>query len=291
MDEQMANKTFAVSGATSGIGLAVAEALARLGAHVIGIGRSAQRCREAEQRLRTLYPGPNIVYLTGDLALQSQVRRLAAEMRNALAERGADCLDGLVNNASTFTYWLALTEEGFETQWAVNHLAPFVLTHELLPLLQSAPAARIVTVSSASHRGARMNWQDIQLRRHYNGLSAYGQSKLANVLFTLELNRRLGEEGRARAFAADPGLVQTDIGLKGMPVWVRWIWKLRRAGGVSPQQAARGIVFLLTDPAIQQTTAIYWKNGLPVQADPRALDAHAAGRLWTLSAQMCAINL
>lgn len=290
MDASLSTKTFVLTGATSGIGLAAAEILARAGAGVIGVGRSPERCQAAEKHLRQINPGAQISYLVSDLALQSQVRSLASQVAETLAARGQQGLDGLINNAGTFTFWLALTPEGFETQWAVNYLAPFLLTHELLPLLQAAPSARVVTVSSGSHYSARLNWNDIQLRRHYNGLRAYEQTKLANVLFTAELNRRLGAASSVRAFAADPGLVKTDIGLKGNPPLVRWIWSTRRSGGVPPEESARWVVFLATEPSIQSSPAIYWKQGAPKPASRHALDVESAHRLWDLSERMCGIT-
>lgn len=290
MDTEVSNQTIVITGATSGIGLAAAELLARQGAFVIGVGRSPERCRAAEKRLGTLHPQGKAAYVVADLALQSQVRAAAAGIGEVLAAHGKTCLDGLLNNAGTFTYWLALTAEGFETQWAVNHLAPFLLTHELLPLLQAAPAARVVTVSSGSHYSGHLNWQDLQLRRHYNGLRAYDQSKLANVLFTLELNRRLGTEAPVRAVAADPGLVKTDIGLKGTPGLVGWIWERRRSAGISAEESARGIVRLFSEPGIQASSPIYWKHGAPQAPSRRALDEAAARRLWAISEQMCGLN-
>jgi len=290
MNENFSGKTYVVTGATSGIGLAIAGELVRLGASVMGVGRSKERCSAAEQRLLAIDPQARVEYLCADLSLQSQVRWLASCIREALASQGVDHLDGLVNNAGTFTYWQILSLEGFETQWAVNHLAPFLLTNELLPLLKAAPAAKIVTVSSDSHYNARLDWNDIQLRRHYNGLRAYEQTKLANVLFTLELNRRLGAGSTLRAFAADPGLVKTDIGFKGGSGVARWVWKLRREGGVAPEKSARGIVALLDEAVTQNSTAIYWKDGKPKQPGPRAVDVRSAGRLWALSEQMCMIN-
>ena len=291
MENDLSGKTYVITGATSGIGLATAEALTRLGASIIGIGRSPARCVEAENHLRSLRSGADPVVLVCDLALQAQVRQLAEYIRDLLAAREKTGLDGLVNNAGTFTYWLAFTPEGFETQWAVNHLAPFLLTHELLPLLCTAPSARVVTVSSASHYNTRLRWDDLQLRRRYNGLLAYNQSKLANVLFTLELNRRLGPGSSVRAFAADPGLVKTEIGFKGTPGIVRWVWGLRRSGGDDPREAARGIVYLLTEPAIQDSGEIYWKASQPRQASPYALDAESAGLLWSISEQMCRMEM
>lgn len=288
METTLDGKTYVISGATSGIGLSMAEQLAEKGAAVIGIGRSVERCCETERRLRSAYPGAEIDYLVADLSLQSEVRKAAAAVRAVLSQRGKTALDGLVNNAGTFTYWLALTSEGFETQWAVNHLAAFLLTRELLPLLDAAPSARVVTVSSGSHYTAKMKWDDIQLRRGYNGLRAYEQTKLANVLFTSELNRRLGAKLNVRAYAADPGLVKTDIGLKGTPAVVRWIWGLRRSGGISAAESARGIVYLLTDPAVMDSSSLYWKHGTPKAPSRYSQDREAARRLWEISEAMCA---
>jgi len=289
MVSSLGGKVIVVTGATSGIGMAAAEELTRQGAEVIGVGRSAQRCQAAEQRLRDLNPVGRATYCVADLTRQGEVRKLAETVRGMATAAGRPALDGLVNNAGAFTYWLALTCEGFETQWAVNHLAPFLLTLELLPLLEAAPSARIVTVSSGSHRHTNLNWADIQFRRRYSGLRAYNQTKLANVLFTVELNRRLGSGSHVRAFAADPGLVKTDIGCKGTPGLVQWIWERRRAGGISPAEAARGIVFLLSEPSIQDSRQAYWKHGRSTSPSRQALDAAAAQRLWAVSAQMCGV--
>lgn len=283
-------KEYIVTGATSGIGLAAAEQLAGLGMSVIGVGRSASRCTEVEQRLRKTYPAVNIRYLVADLSLQSQVRALAAQIREELASRNVAALDGLVNNAGTFTYWMTLTLEGFEMQWAVNHMAPFLLTHELLPLLQKSLLARVVTVSSGSHYHTRLNWDDLQLRRHYNGLLAYKQTKLCNVLFTAELNRRLGKGSTVRTFAADPGLVRTDIGLKGNPPLIRWIWARRASAGIPAEESAKGVVFLATEETIQDSQEIYWLHGKPKAPSAYALNADIANHLWEVSAQMCGIT-
>jgi NAD(P)-dependent dehydrogenase (short-subunit alcohol dehydrogenase family) len=290
MEQSLSGKTVVVTGATSGIGLATADLLASQGAYVIGVGRSVERCQQVERRLATAHPGGSVAYCVADLSLQSQVRELASQIRGKVNSNGATSLDGLVNNAGTFTYRLTLTAEGFEMQWAVNHLGAFLLTHELLPLLQAAPLARVVTVSSMSHYLGRMHWDDIQLRRRYNGLRAYRQTKLANVLFTLELNRRMGAQSNLRAFAADPGLVNTDIGAKGNPGFVGRIWKWRAASGVSPEESARGLAYLVSEPSIQDAPEIYWKHGAPKTPGKHALDGVSARRLWALSEQMCGIR-
>ena len=291
MEMDLSNKTFVVTGASSGIGQATAEMLLRQGAFVIGIGRSEEHCREAEKRIRRTSPDAQVHYIVADLSIQREVHQLADRVEQILGSQGQPFLDGLVNNAGTFTYWLTLTPEGIETQWAVNHLAPFLLTRQLLPLLQAAPLGRVVNISSDSHYSARLDWNDLQLRRHYNGLLAYGNTKLANILFTHEFNRRLGPQSMVRAFAADPGLVQTDIGLKGTPSIARWVWKIRRSGGISPEEAAKGVVFLLTEPSIQNAPDLYWKQCRPKKASRNALDGAAAARLWALSEQMCGIQV
>ncbi len=283
------SKTIVVSGATSGIGLACAEMLVQAGASVLGIGRSAQRCAAAEQRLQQLAQAQPVKYFTADLGLQSDVRRVADEIAAWLAQHGGK-LDGLVNNAGTFTFWLTFTPEGIETQWAVNHLAPFLLTHQLLPLLQAAPMARVVTVSSNSHYGARIRWSDPQLRRGYNGLRAYGVTKLANVLFSQSFNQHYARSCNVRAFAADPGLVRTDIGIKGTPALVNWFWKLRSAGGTSPQVPARNIVYLLGEASIQNSPDVYWKDCQPKRPSTAARDTASAQRLWELSETLCGLQ-
>lgn len=290
MEKDCSNKTYVVTGATSGIGLAAAEALVVAGATVIGVGRSAERCRGAEKHLNGLKANGRALYFTANLGVQEEVNRLAEKIAAQQAGQGQLWLDGLVNNAGIFTYWLTLTPDGIETQWAVNHLAAFLLTQRLLPLLRAAPTARVVTVSSASHYGARLDWNDVMLRRHYNCLRAYGNTKLANILFTLELNRRLAGCPNLRAFAADPGLVKTDMGLKGTPSMAGWVWKLRRSGGTAPEIPARSILYLLAEPSIQDSPHVYWKEGRPKQPSRHALDTQAAARLWALSEQMCGLH-
>ncbi len=291
METATSQRTFVITGATSGIGLAAARQLLEAGHSVIGIGRSAERCQQQEEELRQAAGAEACLkMLCGDLSLQSEVLRLAVEIRSVLAAWNLDHLDGLINNAATVPFWQTLTSEGFDMQWAVNHLAPFLLTFELLPLLRAAPAGRIVTVSSGSHYNTKLNWDDIQLRRHYNPLRAYNQTKLANVLFTLELDRRLRRDSHARAFAADPGLVNTEIGLKSNSFIARWAWGIRRRGGISAEQSARGIVFLATEPSLQQATDLYWRHGHPKLPSSYAMNVEAAGQLWRLSSQMCGVD-
>jgi NAD(P)-dependent dehydrogenase (short-subunit alcohol dehydrogenase family) len=279
-----------VTGATAGIGFETARALAGYGARVLGVGHSAPRCQEARQRILAEHPTAQVHYLTADLSSQRQVRRLAADIRQRLLADASGKLDVLINNAGTVTSWYTVSEDGYELQFAVNHLAPFLLTHELLPSLGAAQASRVITVSSGSHYGARIHWPDVMYRKGYRSLQAYKQSKLANVLFTAELNRRIGRDSRPRAYAADPGLVRTEIGFKGTGALEHWVWGLRRAQGVAPEQGASSVIFLACDPSIAGAQEIYWKNCRPKQESREARRPETALRLWQHSERLCGIN-
>jgi NAD(P)-dependent dehydrogenase (short-subunit alcohol dehydrogenase family) len=283
----LAGKTYVVTGATSGIGFALTQHLLGLQASVIAVGRSRERCEQARRHLMARFPEAQLEYCVADLALQAQIHQLTDELA-AIHERWkATGLDGLVNNAGTFTFWRTLTVEGIETQWAVNHLAPFLLTSLLLPLLQVPSKAKIVTVSSGSHRNTTMRWDDLQLRKFYNPVQAYKQTKLANVLFSFELNRRLGPKSTVHAYAVDPGLVNTEMGNKTGLLLAGWYWKYRRRKGIPAEDSAAGIVSLLINPDARPVDGIYWKHGKPSPPDPDALDPAASKRLWRISREMC----
>jgi NAD(P)-dependent dehydrogenase (short-subunit alcohol dehydrogenase family) len=284
------NKIIVVTGATSGIGLAAAIRFAGCGAFVIGIGRSHDRCELAIETIKKDCPDARVVYHVADLSSQKQVRELAENIRQGITKEGKGAIDVLINNAGTFSSWYVSTAEGFELQWAVNHLAPFLLTNELLPLLKAASNSRVITVSSGSHYRMSIHWNDIQLRKHYNCLTAYKQSKLANVLFTRELNRRLGRDSSVHAYAADPGLVNTEMGLKGTAGIAKYIWMKRRHKGVSPETAAQSLVYLAAEPSIQHSEDIYWKNSCPLKPSRYSNREDAALRLWEISEKMCGIN-
>lgn len=270
-----------VTGATSGIGLAAASALAGLGALVIGVGRNAARAEAALRRVEAAALGagaPPPSFELADLSSLRETRNLADRLSGR--PKG---IDALVNCAGAFTARRTLTAEGLETQFAVNHLAPFLLTTALLPRLASSPDGRIIVVSSASHRFGRIRWADPSRARGYSGLGAYGQSKLANVLFVRELARRLGTGSPVTVFAADPGLVRTDMGLKHGPSLTNLGWRIRRLGGTNPEVPAAAIAFLVGSPDLRGRSGLYWKDGRELAPSPRALDAEAARRLWDLS--------
>ncbi len=284
MDQKLEGNTYVITGATSGIGFAAAEILLSQSAYVIGIGRSPESCQKADERIKSLPPQGKIAWCAADLSNLANVQILAEEVQNQLQAWGVPGLEGLLNNAATVPIHQTFTEEGLDSQWAVNHMAPFVLSLKLLPSLKQGKSARIVTVSSRSHYRGRMHWQDIQLLRHYFILRAYEQTKLCNVLFTAELDRRLSGSGM-RAFAADPGLVKTDIGRKSKSNFAGWVWSIHSRRGITALESAAGIVFLLTEPSIQEADDIYWKQGKPKQPNPIALDIDSARRLWDISVE------
>lgn len=289
-DKKLACKTIVVTGATSGIGLATTEQLVEQGAYVIGIGRNLKKCEEVEKILRKSHPKAKVDFLIADLSSLKQVKKLAKVIRQKVSENERGFIDVLINNAGTVSSWYVSTTEGFELQFAVNHLAPFLLTHELMQFIKAAPMGRIITVSSGSHYNTKIRWKDILMRKHYNCLMAYKQSKLANVIFSTELNRRLGTNSKVKAYAVDPGLVNTDIGLKGLTGFARWIWKKRSIRGIKPEEAAESIVYIASEPSIQNSQAVYWKECKACKPSGYSQREDVALKLWELSESMCGIK-
>ncbi len=290
MEKTEKQKTAVVTGATSGIGLAIASELAAKGINVIGIGRDSELCKKVKNNIESLYGDVRIEYLTADLSKLSHIRQLSSNIKNMANSEDDKSIDILINNAATVSSWFVGTEDGLELQFAVNHLAPFLLTHELLPLLAACSQGRVITVSSSSHYRTRIRWNDILMRKNYNCLKAYKQSKLANVLFTAELNRRSESNMNLIALAADPGLVNTNIGLKGTSGIVRWVWKKRSKKGVNPKKAAQSIVYLALTPDINRFNEIYWKDCKPKRPGRYAQKEDNASKLWKISEKMCGIK-
>ncbi|HNT55049.1 MAG TPA: SDR family NAD(P)-dependent oxidoreductase [Anaerolineaceae bacterium] len=284
-DQNIKGKTVVITGATAGIGLAAACALAKQGARIIGVGRDPARCEAARKVIEQANPHAVVQFLRADLALQSAVRQLATAIGKTLTDWEAPGLDLLVNNAGMIASSLQRTPEGIERTLAVNHLAPFLLTHQLLPWLQAASQARVITTSSESHYRTWINPRRINNPLIYHVLWAYKVSKLENVLFTLEFNRRVNP---TRAYAVDPGLVNTEIGLKGTGPFSRWIWELRRKGGTPAEVPARTIAYLAS--AEDLTAAPYWYNGAPKQPSRAARSPKTARELWAVSCQLCGIT-
>jgi len=212
---------------------------------------------------------------------------LASKIRDYLSRQGDGSLDALVNNAATVSSWFMLTQEGMETQFAVNHMSGFLLTKELEDALLAAKAPRVVCVSSESHRHAKIYWQDVMMQRNYHCLRAYKQSKLCNLLFIDELARRNAHRKQFACFCVDPGLVRTEIGLKGTGGLEKLVWKWRMRGGVAPQKPAVHIVSLVEMESEGLAGHIYFKDGRPKEPDKKTVCAQNAARLWELSERLC----
>jgi NAD(P)-dependent dehydrogenase (short-subunit alcohol dehydrogenase family) len=266
--------TALVTGATGGIGLATARGLADRGFHVLLHGRSQEKAAAAARQI-----GRNVSPVAADLAVQSEIHLLSRYV-----QRNFPPLDVLVNNAGVWNSHRTLTPDGIEQTLAVNHLAYFLLTGLLRPHLR--PAARILCVASDSHRQVSgFNFADPGLERGYHGLKSYAQSKLANVLFCYEYDRRVGDG--TTICAIQPGLVQTDIGLKGNTWLHRLAWRVRRnmGGHKTAAEGAATTVFLATTPEAPPS-GLYWDDCQPKRSCSSSYDEVEARRLWTLSEEL-----
>jgi retinol dehydrogenase-14 len=281
--QSMAGRTVLITGATSGIGRATAVGLAMLGAHLAITGRDLGRTEDAARELRAVGSGPVEIFVA-DLSSQSEVRRLAAEARQRLSR-----IDVLINNAGGCWNTRHLTPDGLEHTFALNHLAPFLLTNLLVDRLKQSAPARVVTVSSNAHAMGRIAFDDLQGERSYSGSRAYDQSKLANVLFTYELARKLTATA-VTANAVHPGVVSTSFGAEDPGRIHRMFVPFLRPFMRTPAQGAATSVRVASDPALEQVTGRYFAGGTPRRSSKRSYDTVAAARLWQTSADLAGLN-
>ncbi len=280
-------QTAVITGATSGIGYATADALLKKGFHVLIIGRTMHNTLQALSSLREAYPHASINGFYGDLMQQDEVHRVADEIIAYLQTHTEGALSVLINNAGAVRTWYTTTLDGIEQQFALNHLAGFLLTHRLMRSLRLGHGRMILT-SSASHKHCRIRFDDIMYqRRRYSCLGAYKQTKLCNVLFAEEYNRRFASEG-LRAYAVDPGLVNTEIGFKQTGGLVKLVWALRKAQGVPAEKSARTFAMLAT--AQPAETNLYYYDCKPVAYDRHAFSGDAPQLLFDLSQRLCGIT-
>jgi NAD(P)-dependent dehydrogenase (short-subunit alcohol dehydrogenase family) len=277
----MNGKVCVVTGATSGIGKAAATALARLGAQVVLVGRDRSRAEATAARIGSVATQPPMVDIA-DLGAMDQVR--------ALAERLAalDRIDVLINNAGLVLGERRGTPEGFEHVFAVNHLAPFLLTNLLLPRLTAAAPARVITVTSDAHSAARLDLDDPNLEHGWDSWRSYANSKLANILFTRELARRLHGTG-VTANCAHPGVVRTGFGREARPL-LRLGVTLARPFLLSPERGADTIVYLASSPAVADETGGYYVRRQRREPSAAARDDAAARRLWQISEELTGLT-
>jgi retinol dehydrogenase-14 len=268
-----------VTGASSGIGRATALDLARMGAHVAIVGRDRQRTEAAARDIREA-SNVAVDVLIADLSSQAEVRRIAAEALQRLPR-----IDVLINNVGGYWNSRHVTADGLERTFAVNHLAPFLLTNLLLGRLKQSAPARVVTVSSNAHRTGRIDFDDLQGERSYSGSRAYDQSKLANVLFAYELARRLRDTG-VTSNALHPGVVRTSFGADDPAGVQRFVVPLLRPLMKSPARGAATSIHLATAPELEGVTGAFFANGRRTRSSKASYDESDAARLWRVSAEL-----
>ncbi len=277
----MKDKIVVVTGATAGIGRVAARELAAKGAQVWVISRNAEKCASVAAEIRQKTGNSAVMHLAADLSSQAQVRRAAAQLRETLPR-----IDVLLNNAGAIYDKRALSADGIEMTWALNHLSYFLFTNELLPLLKAAPAPRVVNVSSAAHLMARsgMQWDDVQFARSYSGWRAYGQSKLANILFSNELARRAGLASNA----LHPGSVSTGFGRNNKGLLWTLFDKASALFTINAEEGAKTSIFLASSPDVEGVSGQYFDKCKAVTPSSAARDTAAAQRLWAMSEEMTA---
>jgi NAD(P)-dependent dehydrogenase (short-subunit alcohol dehydrogenase family) len=269
----MRGKTCVITGGTSGIGESAALALAEQGAELALICRSRTRGEATRERIEAHVGRSCVRLFEADFERLGDVRRVSQELRREL-----DRVDVLLNNAGVTMLGRRETPDGYETTFAVNHLAPFLLTHGLAPLLLETPGARIVNVASDAHRFGRLDLEDLQSTRRYSSLRVYGGSKLANMLFTIELARRL--EGRdVGIWSLHPGAVATRLGANNGGI-AKLVLPVLAPFFRTPARGAETSVYLCSEPEIEAPNGTYFVDKRPRKPARRARDRDAARRLW-----------
>jgi retinol dehydrogenase-14 len=275
-------KTVLLTGATNGIGLEASAELARLGARVVMVGRDPARTEAAVAAVRERSGSPEVSHFLCDFSSQKAIRQLAESF-----QAKHDRLHVLLNNAGGVHRKRRLTEDGIEATFAVNHLGYFLLTELLLDLLVRSAPARVVTVASDAHRSGRLDFDDLGFERDYSLLRAYSRSKLANVLFSAELARRLEGTG-VTANSVHPGAVNTNI-WSGGPFWVRMLINvLLRPFLISVKKGAAPLVHLAASPELEGVSGRYFDKRKEAAPSGLAQDKALAGRLWDVSAALVA---
>jgi len=279
----MAGSVCIVTGANGGIGRATVLGLANLGATVVMVCRSRERGEAALAEVKEKSNNDHVSLQIADLSSQVEVRKLAENFRSQHS-----ALHVLINNAGIVPRKREVTVDGLETQFAVNYLAPFLLTNLLLDMLKSSAPARVVTVASDMHRGATIDFDDLQSERAYKPLRVYCRTKLANVLFTKELARRLQGTG-VTANCLHPGVVATKLlaDAMGMP---RTLRPTTRLIGSSPDKGAKTSIYLASSPEVEGVSGKYFVRQKAVESSKVSYDENMASQLWRVSAELTRLS-
>jgi NAD(P)-dependent dehydrogenase (short-subunit alcohol dehydrogenase family) len=276
----MRGKTCVITGATGGIGLETAARLGALGARLVLVGRSRGKGEAAVARLRARVPGIAVEMLYADLSRPDEIRRLADAVLDT-----ATRIDVLINNAGALFASREITPDGLELTFALNHMGYFRLTALLRERLIASAPARVVNVASEAHRGSHLDFEDLQCSRHYSGWKAYQRSKLANILFTRELARRLNGT-RVTANCLHPGFVATGFGDNNRGFWRLGIAIGKLVAAIPVERGAETPVYLASSPDVAGISGRYFNKCRELQSDPPAQDDRAAVRLWQESERL-----
>ena len=276
----MVGKIVMITGGTGGIGKATAIGLARLGARVGITGRDVTRTGQVAADIRAASGNPEVDAFAADMSSQAEVRRLAVAVLETYPR-----LDVLINNVGGFWAHRHPTADGLERTFALNHLAPFLLTNLLLDRLKASAPARVVTVSSGAQSAGRIDFDDLQSARNYSGQRAYSQSKLANIMFTNELARRLEGTG-VTATSVHPGVVRTNFGAEDQAWLFTVVSHVVLPFLKTPAQGAQTSISLASSPDVDGVTGQFFANGKPKSANKVAYDTDMTARLWKVSADL-----
>jgi NAD(P)-dependent dehydrogenase (short-subunit alcohol dehydrogenase family) len=280
MKDNMIGKICLVTGGTNGIGKATAQALAQMGATVVIVGRDAQKATQVSKEIQAATGNQNVDWLLADLSSQQDIRRLAAEFKSKYSQ-----LHVLINNAGGTFMTRQLSVDGIEMTFALNHLAYFLLTNLLLDTIKASAPARIINVSSDAHSGGKIEFDNLQGERSYSGIGPYGNSKLANILFTTELANRLEGTG-VTVNVLHPGLVNTGFGKNNPGLIMKIMGVVIPLIARSPERGAKTSIYLVSSPAVQNITGKYFVDCKVTQPAPQATDGAVARKLWDVSVEM-----
>jgi NAD(P)-dependent dehydrogenase (short-subunit alcohol dehydrogenase family) len=281
--ENMTGRIVAITGASSGLGRVAAGRLAAMGAQLLLVARNRAKGEILLRQLRDKHPGIGAKLLIADLSSLGAVRQLAAELTEA-----APRLDALINNAGAIFTQRETTVDGLERTFALNHMAYFLLTNLLLDRLKAGRNARIVNVASEAHRNAELDFDDLQTARDYGGWLAYRRSKLANILFTRELSRRLAGTG-VTSNCLHPGFVATEFGDNNGGAFRAALSIAKRFMAISPAEGGETLVYAASAPGISAMSGLYFDKNRPRPPSAAAQDGEAAKRLWMLSEKLAGL--
>jgi retinol dehydrogenase-14 len=282
--DSLVNKIILVTGSTDGIGKETATALASLGAEIIVHGRNPEKTQKTVREMKATSNNEQISYLIADFTDLNQIREMATELQEKYTR-----LDVLINNAGVYNSRRIDTDTGVERTFLINHLAPFTLTNLLLPILKSSAPSRIINVSSQVHSMGRLDFEDLGFKKGYFGMMAYSRSKLANLLFTYELDRRLKGSG-VTVNTLHPGHVATNIWGDAAPLIGSAVIRLMKWISLSPEEGADNSIYLASSPDLDNISGQYFMKREPVRSSSMSYDRETAARLWQVSEELTGIT-